>query len=81
MPVPRWCGHCKALAPEWANAAEQLKGQVKLGALDATVNQAVASRFAIKGYPTIKVFPGGTAKSDGDAEDYTGPRWVGAGWW
>lgn len=33
-----WCGHCKNLAPHWASAATELKGKVKLGALDATVN-------------------------------------------
>lgn len=33
-----WCGHCKNLAPQWASAASELKGKVKLGALDATVH-------------------------------------------
>ena len=33
-----WCGHCKNLAPQWASAATELKGKVKLGALDATVH-------------------------------------------
>lgn len=32
-----WCGHCKALAPEWDSAAAALNGQVKFGKVDATV--------------------------------------------
>ena len=42
-----WCGHCKSLAPHWADAATQLKGKVKLGALDATVHQNVAGRYGV----------------------------------
>ena len=49
-----WCGHCKNLEPEWARAAAELKGKVKLGAVDATVHQSIASRFNVRGYPTIK---------------------------
>ncbi|VDM95031.1 unnamed protein product [Thelazia callipaeda] len=67
-----WCGHCKALKPEWEKAATELAGKVKLGALDATVNQKMASLFDIKGYPTIKYFaPGSSVK---DAVDYSGGR-------
>ncbi|KAM3728285.1 Protein disulfide-isomerase [Dirofilaria immitis] len=67
-----WCGHCKALKPHWEIAASELAGKVKLGALDATVHQAIATRFGIKGYPTIKYFPPGSSVSD--AEDYVGGR-------
>ena len=33
-----WCGHCKALEPEWNQAATQMKGKVKFGKVDATEN-------------------------------------------
>ncbi|XP_015109485.1 protein disulfide-isomerase A6 homolog [Diachasma alloeum] len=71
-----WCGHCKNLAPEWASAATELKGKVKLGALDATVHQEKAREYGIKGYPTIKYFARGAKDSDSAAE-YDGGRTAG----
>ncbi|KAI8438085.1 hypothetical protein MSG28_010727 [Choristoneura fumiferana] len=68
-----WCGHCKNLEPQWAKAASELKGKVKLGALDATVHQVMASRYQVQGYPTIKLFPSGKKSSD-SVEDYNGGR-------
>ncbi|CAG5122802.1 unnamed protein product, partial [Candidula unifasciata] len=67
-----WCGHCKNLAPHWASAATELKGKVKLGALDATVHTVTANRYGVRGYPTIKFFPSG--KKDGEAVEYDGGR-------
>lgn len=66
-------GHCKNLAPEWESAAKQLKGAgaVQLGAVDATEHQALASKYGVKGYPTIKVFGADKKKK---AKDYQGPR-------
>ena len=69
-----WCGHCKALEPEYIQAAQQLKGKVKLGIVDATVEQQLAGRFGVSGYPTIKVFGYGEGKSDSKAYDYQGER-------
>ena len=37
-----WCGHCKALEPEWNASATQLKGKVKFGKVDATEEQRLA---------------------------------------
>ncbi|CAN8003670.1 unnamed protein product [Ixodes pacificus] len=68
-----WCGHCKNLAPHWEKAATELKGKVKLGAVDATVHQGLASKYGIKGFPTIKFFPGGK-KDSSSAEEYNGGR-------
>lgn len=67
------CGHCQRLAPEWAKVASELKGKVKVAALDATVHTAIASRYQIQGYPTIKVFNAG-AKDPHSVEDYQGGR-------
>ena len=51
-----WCGHCKQLAPSYELAAKQLKGVVKLGAVDMTVHESVGRPYDVKGFPTIKFF-------------------------
>uniref|UniRef100_A0A1B6M5T9 Protein disulfide-isomerase A6 homolog n=2 Tax=Graphocephala atropunctata TaxID=36148 RepID=A0A1B6M5T9_9HEMI len=68
-----WCGHCKTLAPHWAQAATELKGKVKLGAVDATVHTLKAGLYGVQGFPTIKFFAPGK-KSSSSVEDYTGGR-------
>ena len=51
-----WCGHCKALAPAWEEAANRLKGVVKVGAVDMTTDQEAGAAYGIQGFPTIKFF-------------------------
>jgi len=68
-----WCGHCQRLEPEWKKAASELKGKVKVAALDATQHAATAQRFQVQGYPTIKFFRAG-AKDYSSAEDFQGGR-------
>jgi len=68
-----WCGHCKNLEPEWNRAATELKGEVKLGKLDATREHTIAGRYNVNAYPQIKLFPSGP-KSDNLIEDYNGAR-------
>lgn len=65
-----WCGHCKALAPEYQKVAKALEGIAIVGAVDADADKTVGGTYGIKGFPTIKLF--GLDKSK--PIDYNGPR-------
>ena len=50
------CGHCKALAPKYEEAATKLKGIAKIGQADCTVENDLCTQHGVRGYPTIKLF-------------------------
>ncbi|KAL3701898.1 hypothetical protein R1sor_019920 [Riccia sorocarpa] len=63
-----WCGHCQALAPEYAEAATALKDIAVLAKVDATVEDELAQKFDVEGYPTLVFFV------DGVHRPYKGQR-------
>ena len=66
-----WCGHCKKLAPEFKQAAKELKGIVKFAAVNCANEEELCGRFGVTGYPVIKLFPFNRHESP---EDYNGRR-------
>ncbi|XP_023926856.1 LOW QUALITY PROTEIN: protein disulfide isomerase-like 1-4 [Quercus suber] len=64
-----WCGHCQALAPEYAAAATELKGEnVVLAKVDASEENDLAQQYDVQGFPTVYFF------IDGVHKPYTGQR-------
>lgn len=59
------------MAPEYEKAAKELSQRsppIPLAKVDATVENEIASRFEVTGYPTLKIF------RKGKVFDYNGPR-------
>ena len=57
--IDLYSGHCKALAPEYAMAAEELAKNdppLSIAKVDATVAEKLAERFGVQGFPTLKWF-------------------------
>jgi thioredoxin 2 len=54
-----WCGPCHAMAPTLDDFASRRAGDVLVLKLDTDANQATASRFGIRGIPTVIAFTGG----------------------
>jgi protein disulfide-isomerase A1 len=66
-----WCGHCKALAPEYVKAAAKLAERdppLYLAKVDATEEKQLGERFGVQGFPTLKWFV------NGKDQEYTGGR-------
>ncbi len=54
-----WCGPCKRLAPTVDALATEYAGKVTVGKLNVDDNPSTATRFQVRGIPTILLFKGG----------------------
>jgi thioredoxin 2 len=54
-----WCGPCVGMAPQFEQAARQLKGRVLFAKVDSDASPQTAGRFGIRSIPTLVRLQGG----------------------
>ena len=54
-----WCGPCHAMAPQFAIAAERLKGRALFAKVDSDRSPGTSARFGIRSIPTLVLLRGG----------------------
>jgi thioredoxin 1 len=57
-----WCAPCKMLGPIVVELADENQGSVSVGKLNVDENPQTASKFGIRGIPTILFFKNGEVK-------------------
>jgi thioredoxin 2 len=55
-----WCGPCRAMAPQYDRAAQQLKGRARLVKVNTEQAQRLVARLGIRAIPTVALYKKGT---------------------
>ncbi|MEC9431282.1 MAG: thioredoxin [Pseudomonadota bacterium] len=58
-----WCGPCKQIGPSLEELAKEFDGRVKIVKLNVDENPNAASKFGVRGIPTLLVFKDGKVAS------------------
>lgn len=54
-----WCGPCKQMAPHLDAVAEDMTGKVTVAKINVDENPMSASKYGVRGLPTLMLFKGG----------------------
>lgn len=54
-----WCGPCRMIAPLIEEIAQERAGEVTVCKVDIDKSPDLASRYGVRGVPTVMVFEGG----------------------
>jgi thioredoxin len=57
-----WCGPCKSIAPYLEELADEFEGKVTVAKLDVDQNNASATKYGVRGIPTLILFENGQQK-------------------
>jgi thioredoxin 2 len=73
-----WCGPCRMMAPHFEEAAQRFAQRARFARINSDEEGALASRFGIRGVPTLIVFRGGKeiARQSGAMDSRTLTDWL-----
>ncbi|KDA03013.1 MAG: thioredoxin [Alphaproteobacteria bacterium] len=54
-----WCGPCKQMSPHLEAVSEEMADKVKVAKINVDENPMVASKYGVRGMPTLMVFKDG----------------------
>ena len=54
-----WCGPCRMMAPEFAEASRKLQGKARFAKLDTEAYPQAGTRYGIRGIPLLITFNAG----------------------
>ena len=58
-----WCGPCKQIGPILEDLSDEYKEKITIGKLDVDENPEIASKYQIRGIPTMLLFKNGELKA------------------
>jgi thioredoxin 2 len=73
-----WCGPCRAMAPAYDQAAQDLASEARVAKLDTEREPDIAARFGIRSIPTLIAFRNGreVARQSGALDRSGLVRWI-----
>lgn len=54
-----WCGPCKMLGPILKQVKDEMGERIKIVKIDVDKNQSIASKYHVRGVPTMLLFKNG----------------------
>tara|TARA_B100001559_G_C16347184_1_gene550869 strand:+ start:184 stop:552 length:369 start_codon:yes stop_codon:yes gene_type:complete len=58
-----WCGPCKQIGPSLEEISDEMKDQITVAKLNIDDNPQMASKYGVKGIPTLMIFKDGKMSS------------------